>query len=249
VLRSVEPAALEAPRQGASFALVPYSNRLGYRRFQWAGKSHTTAPNFADSPHSLHGTGWLRPWQVAEAGERSALLRYSHTADADWPFAFDAEQQIELADDALVLRLSARNTAGVPAPMGLGWHPYFPRRPRSRLHVELTERWDVDATKLPTRKVAQPGIDANVAHLDFDHCFEGWTGAARLRDEKLSLKLTSSLNRLVVYTPHERDYFAVEPVSHVNNAIHMADPAEHGIVTLQPGQVLDAWMKLEVARV
>jgi len=248
VMRSVEPAALEAPRQGASFALVPYSNRLGYRRFQWAGKTYTTEPNFPDSPHSLHGVGWRRAWQVAEAGEKSALLRLSHAADGDWPFAFEAEQQFELADGALMLRLAARNTADVPAPMGLGWHPYFPKRTRSRLHIELTGRWEADATKLPTRQVAQPGIDAAVAHLDFDHCFEGWSGAARLRDEKLSLRLTSSLERLVVFTPPDRDYFAVEPVSHVNNAIHMADPAEHGLVTLQPGQTLDAWMKLEVAR-
>lgn len=249
VMRSVEPLALETPRHGASFALVPYSNRLGYRRFQWAGKSYTTEPNFPDpTPHSLHGVGWRRAWTVVEAGEKSALLRYSHTADGDWPFAFEAEQQIELAGDALTLRLAARNTADVPAPMGLGWHPYFPKRSRSRLRIELTGRWEADSTKLPTRKVAQPGIDADVSHLDFDHCFDGWTGAARLRDEKLSLKLTSSLDRLVVFTPPERDFFAVEPVSHVNNAIHMADPAEHGIVTLEPGQSTQAWMKLEVAR-
>jgi aldose 1-epimerase len=36
--------------------------------------------------------------------------------------------------------------------------------------------------------VPQPGIDGDVSHLAFDHCFEGWRGtAARMRDEKLSL--------------------------------------------------------------
>src|SRR5687767_2013448 len=54
VMRSVEPAVLDAPRQAASFPLVPYSNRLGYRSFQWGGKRYTTEANYEDSPHSLH---------------------------------------------------------------------------------------------------------------------------------------------------------------------------------------------------
>ena len=100
---------------------------------------------------------------------------------------------------------------------------------RSRLHVEAAARWESDATKLPTRKVAQPGIDADLSHLDYDHCFEGWRGPARIRDERFSLQLVSELPYLVVYTPPERDYFCVEPVSHLSNAIHMAEPAAHGL--------------------
>ena len=77
------------------------------------------------------------------------------------------------------------NDADGEQPVGLGWHPYFPKRPRSRLHIELSDRWDTDATQLPTRKVAQPGIDSDLSHLDFDNCFEGWRGPARIRDETL----------------------------------------------------------------
>ena len=92
----------------------------------------------------------------------------------------------------------------------------------------------------------QPGIDGDVAHLDFDHCFEGWSGPARIRDEKFSMRLSSSLPYLVVYTPQTKGYFCVEPVSQVSNALHMADPAAHGLRTVQPGASFDAWMKLEV---
>ena len=95
--------------------------------------------------------------------------------------------------------------------------------------------------------MAQAGIDGDVAHLVFDHCFEGWRGAARIRDEKLSLKLASSLPYLVVYTPEQRDWFCVEPVSHVSNAIHMAEPAAHGLVALASGATFDAWMRIDVA--
>jgi aldose 1-epimerase len=53
----------------------------------------------------------------------------------------------------------------------------------------------------------------------------------------------------VVFTPQDRDYFCVEPVSHVSNAIHMSDPLAHGLRKLAPGAGFDAWMKLDIAAV
>jgi aldose 1-epimerase len=247
VLRSTEAAELASSRLSGCYPLAPYSNRLGYRRFRWGGQDHTTAPNFDDNPHSVHGVAWQRPWQVLSHSDAQAELSYTHTPDAHWPFAFVARQRFVLSADALEVHLGFTNTAAHPQPVGLGWHPYFPKRSRSRLHIELTDRWESDASGLPTRRVAQPGIDNDVAHLSFDHCFEGWRGAARLRDEKLSLKLTSSLPYLVVFTPEQKPYYCVEPVSHVSNAIHMADPAAHGLRTVAPQATLDAWMKLEIS--
>ena len=247
VLRSVEPADLHGPRLSGCFPLVPYSNRLGYRRFRWQGRDFTTEPNFDGSEHSLHGCAWKEPWRVAAADASRAELALGHRPDGHWPFAFDAVQTFELAPDALTVRLAITNIDARSQPVGLGWHPYFPKRSRSRLHVECSGRWESDpATQLPTRHVTQAGIDAEVRHLDFDHCFDGWRGGARLRDERFSLTLTSSCERLVVFTPPTRDYFCVEPVSHVNNAIHMVTPESHGLVALAAGQTLEAWMRLQV---
>jgi aldose 1-epimerase len=246
ILRSTEPAELTSSRLSGGYPLVPYSNRLGYRRFRWLGREYTTQPNFDDNPHSVHGVAWQRPWAVAESSATGALLRYAHAGDAHWPFAFSIDQRFTLDAAALEVRLAFTNQAPHAQPVGLGWHPYFPKRARSRLHIELAERWDSDATGLPVRRVAQPGIDADVAHLEFDNCFEGWRGAARLRDEKLSLRLTSSLPYLVVFTPQTKPYYCVEPVSHVSNAVHMTDPAAHGLATVEPGHTLEAWMRLEV---
>jgi aldose 1-epimerase len=246
-MRSTEPAELAAARASASYPLVPYSNRLGYRRFRWHGENHTTAPNFDDNPHSVHGVGWLRPWRVVSAAGTEAELLYVHTPDEHWPFAFESRQRFELSEQSLTLRLAITNTDRRAQPVGLGWHPYFPKRSRSRLHAEVSGRWESDASGLPVRQLPQAGLDGDVAHMGFDHCFDDWKGAARLRDERLSLKLTSSLTRLVVYTPETKPYWCVEPVSHVSNAVHMAEPARHGLVDLMPGDTHEAWMTLEVA--
>jgi aldose 1-epimerase len=246
ILRSTPPAELTASRQSASYPLLPYSNRLGYCKFRWKGHDRTTQANFDDIPHSVHGMGWQRPWSVVSSSALEVVLHLRHEADDDWPFAFEAHQYFTLTPHSMTTQMVFTNTADVAQPVGLGWHPYFPKRERSRLHIELSDRWDSDATQLPVRKVAQPGIDSDVSHLNFDNCFEGWSGPARIRDEKFSLQLTSSLPYLVVFTPQDKAYFCVEPVSHVSNAIHMADPAAHGLRTVAAGECFEASMTLEV---
>jgi aldose 1-epimerase len=188
----------------------------------------------------------MRPWDIVSSSVLELVLRYRHTPDDNWPFAFEARQYFSLTAQSMRVQMVFDNQAAIAQPVGLGWHPYFARRSRSRLHIELDSRWDSDATQLPVRKVVQPGIDSDVQHLDYDNCFDGWRGPARIRDEKFSLQLSSSLDRLVVFTPSQRDYFCVEPVSHVSNAIHMADPAAHGLRTVAPGESFDAWMQLDI---
>ncbi len=247
ILRSTEPAALEAARPSACYPLLPYSNRLAYRKFRWKGREYTTQANFDDSPHSVHGVGWVRPWQIVSSSVIELVIQLDHAGDADWPFAFQARQYFTLTPHSAAVQMVFTNTAGIAQPVGLGWHPYFTKRARSRLHIELDGRWDADAAELPVRKVAQPGIDSDVSHLDFDNCFDGWRGPARIRDEKFSLQLTSSLDHLVVFTPQTKPYFCVEPVSHVSNAIHMADPISHGLRSVAPGESVEASMNLEIA--
>ncbi|TMH27603.1 MAG: aldose 1-epimerase [Betaproteobacteria bacterium] len=247
ILRSCEPALLSGARQSGCFPLVPYSNRLGFRHFRWKGREYTTQPNFEDSPHSLHGVGWMSRWELASHSALDVVLRMRHEADEHWPFAFEASQFFSLTPQSLRMQMVITSRSDIAQPVGLGWHPYFPKRARSRLHIELSERWETDVAQLPIRKVAQPGIDGDVSHMDFDNGFEGWKGPARIRDEKVSLQLTSSLPYLVVYTPQHKDYFCIEPVSHVGNAIHMADPVAHGLRALPPGESFDASMTLDVS--
>ena len=248
VLRSVEPSTLTSARESASYALVPYSNRIGERQFQWRGRNYTTADNWPGEPHSLHGVGWSSAWQVTHRSDARVTLALTHPSDAHWPFGFHAEQTFELSATSLRITMVVANIDAREMPLGMGWHPYFPRRAHSRVHLELTHRWEADAGKLPTHRVAQNALDADVAVLDLDNCFDGWSGPARIRDEKLSLRLTSSLTHAVVYAPPGRDFFCVEPVSHVNNAVRSDDPLGQGLIALGSGETAQAWMQLDVAR-
>ena len=130
LLRSTPGGALEGPRQSAGFAMLPYSNRIGFCRFDWQGTRYRTRPNFGDHPHSLHGVGWQRAWDVVASDARSARLRLRHVADADWPFDFEAEQRFELEPDALRWTLSLRNTDPAHPARRPGLAPLLPAPPR-----------------------------------------------------------------------------------------------------------------------
>jgi len=251
VLRSTPAAALHSVRDAASFPLVPFSNRVGQAILRWAGTDHPLAQNFAPEPHAIHGVGWMRPWSVLEHTPSFALLAYEHAADDAWPFDFDTSQAFKLEPKALEMRLSITNQSRVAAPVGLGWHPYFPKRVGSRVRFGASRRWEPDADMLPTHASATVGLDCDCATLTVDHCFDGWQGAVDLSDAVLTTRITSNLRRLVVYTTPERDTIAIEPVSHVNNAINMMErdgfkADELGVQILQPGETLSCDLRIEV---
>ena len=248
VLDSVEPEALVLARRSGGFVLAPYSNRLGHRRFRFDGQAHTTADNTGGGPHSMHGVAFLRPWTVVAQTADAADLAYRHEPDAHWPFAFQVRQRLALSPGSLRVDLTLTNTDARRAPAGLGWHPYFPKRAGSRLRIDVAGRWERDdVLMLPTHRVPQAGIDSAVADLAFDHGFDGWRGVAHIDDERHALRLSASEPYLVVFTPPTLPFFAVEPVSHVNNAIQMADPAAHGLRSLAQGEAMGLAILLEIA--
>jgi len=104
MLRRPSPEAVLLGHPGAMgcFPLIPYCNRIAYRRFNWAGQTHELSANFGDRPHAIHGVGWQRPWQVEDVSPDSATFSLHHDASGDsassWPFAFLARLNKELSE-------------------------------------------------------------------------------------------------------------------------------------------------------
>jgi aldose 1-epimerase len=51
---------------------------------------------------------------------------------------------------------------------------------------------------------------------------------------------------LVVYVPAGRDFFAVEPVSHMNNAVNRPDAVDNGLSNIAPGEQLTGRVRFAV---
>jgi aldose 1-epimerase len=251
VLRSTPAAELQSVRVSGSYPLIPYSNRIGNRKLHWAGLDYELLKNFAPEPHAIHGVGWERAWVLEESTAEQSVLSYNHVADASWPFAFDSRQTFTLSADALEMQMSITNRAPVAAPVGLGWHPYFAKSASTQIHFCAAGRWEMGVDKLPTHRLDSAGLDTDCSSLDVDHCFEGWSGGLQLNEAGLRITVTSDLSYLVVFTTPMRDSIAIEPVSHVNNALAIAQrtgqSAESlGLRVLQPGETFAATMRIKV---
>lgn len=251
VLRAA-PAVINSARELASYPLVPFSNRIAQAQFDWDGVRYILEKHASKEPHAIHGVGWQRPWRIEALGERAATLSYEHAGDAAWPFAFTAQQVFELEDSRLNLSLSITNRHASAlhdcVPVGLGWHPYFVKRSGARVRFEAGGYWAMGEDQLPTHREASRGLEAPLDPLRIDNCFDGWTGRAQLLDSQLCVTVTSALPCLVVYTKPELDSVALEPVSHVNNALRAPRDlqAQQGVRWLKEGETMNARMSIDV---
>ena len=232
-------------RKTACYPLIPSANRISQGRFAWDGIQHRLAVNFPDSAHPLHGVGWQSPWIVVSASPRHCELRLVHRStgrdDSGWPFAFEASQAISLGERGLTVDLLLANTGDSPAPFGLGLHPLFPRRHGERLKFVSAGAWCNGPDMLPSREVSGGLWDHSAGQLvgaeRLDNDFVGWNGTAEIiSDEAPPIRISASptLPYLRVFTPADQDFFAVEPVSHLTDAINRTASGV-GMTRVEPG--------------
>jgi aldose 1-epimerase len=242
------------PYHTAGFPLVPYSNRIREGRFTFRGRAVALPPNSPPERHSIHGHGWQAAWTPVEVGASHAEVEYRHPADA-WPWPYRARQRVSLEPDRLVVELTLTSEAETPMPAGLGWHPYFPRTPRTTVTAAVSGLWRSDDEVMPTTLSAPPpALDParglRVDEVALDNCFTGWDRRAVVewpeRRARVVVTAESPLDFLMVYTPSGRDFFCLEPVSHAIDAVNLAAAGrtDVGLLALDPGRSLRATITL-----
>ena len=253
VLRASHGQALGSPREAACFALIPYSNRVGNGHLDWQNARHLLRSTPGDFPHAIHGVGWQNPWHVTHKDSCTLEMEYRHVGDDSWPFPFVGRQRLQLTERSLLLELTYLNTHPTSVPVGLGWHPYFVKRAHSRISFQAQGRWDNSPDKLPTVRAPCDGIHASTAGMAVDNCFDGWTGTASIEDEFIQTTVRACTSYLVAYTRVDTDFFALEPVTHANNAIQLSSMLQRDVETLglrvlPPGQTQTFQATLEINR-
>jgi aldose 1-epimerase len=242
-------------KQSCYFPLIPYSNRIEDSQFYFRDVPVKLARNVADSPHAMHGHGWLSRWLVTASSDTHCTLSYERAPDAEWPWRYLGRQTFAIRDDELTISLEVVNLAATPMPCGLGFHPYFPAAGGPRLRLHARSVWDGGVHAFPRQRVAVP------ERLDFsngpsitertgiDHCFEHWQGRASVTypDSLLRVVLQScpDADSVIVYVPSGGDFFCVEPVTHAVNAMNLSDPADAGFWTLEPDTARRITMSLQ----
>jgi aldose 1-epimerase len=242
----------------ACYPLVPFSNRIENGCLHFGGREYHLTPNFPDHPHPLHGHACWRSWELAATDGAAATLAFAYQGP-DYPSAYQAEEKFRLLDDGLECKLSVKNTGREAMPAGIGFHPFFPKTPCTKIRVPLGGMWLLRPDGIPRGHGAVPpewdfGELRELGPVVLDHCFSGWDRSARIEWPKrgLAVRMTATppFGHAVIYTPPGQDFFCVEPVSNANDAFNMAARGvpDTGTVVLAPGEVLAGTMRLAIER-
>ena len=114
---SAEPGSL------ASFAMLPWSNRISGGGFAHDGRFHRVAPNRAGEPYPIHGDGWLQTWAITQPAHDTLVMTLeSHCFDGN-PHDYQATQTFRLLEGGLDQTVSVTHRGDFPLPYGLGLHP------------------------------------------------------------------------------------------------------------------------------
>lgn len=243
----------EAPTDLACVALLPFANRIANGRFLVDG-SLVGLPCLPGEAHALHGQGWLLPWKVEAVGADHASLSLKHEAD-EWPWQYDARQTFTLDANGYCQTVALTNRSDRAMPAGVGLHPWLPRTARTRLVGRHRGEWQTGPDKLPARFVdAGQAVDwwrgAPVATRLVDQCYAGRSDDLRIvwPERSLSLCITPSpeLAFTHVYVPEDAEFFCVEPVSHMPDAVNRS--GDTGLKWLAPGETLEVRVSFQVNR-
>lgn len=224
------------------FALVPFSNRIRGGKFEFGGRTHTLAKNWNGDENAIHGEGWTSAWTVTHQDDFSISMQMAGTDW--WPWSYKCSQAIRLEPGRVIMSLNVTNLDTDEMPVGLGFHPYFPRDEQTELAYKaagmvrpMADRpLQIEPLTPPTDFSHGTGVDA----CDLDHGYAGWDGLAKIRQPGEGLEITVRTNAspagAVVYVPPEAPFFCFEPVSQINGAFEMDRTAETGLRTLKPGE-------------
>ena len=244
----------------ASFAMVPWSNRIGGGGFAHDGAFHPMRPNRAGEPYPIHGDGWLQPWTLAQPDDDTMVMALASRRFDGNPHDYDAVQTFRLVEGGLDQRVEVTHRGADPLPYGLGLHPWFPRTAATRVRAPVRGVWRCGADPMPTghtRELPEGWtLDAGMSAWGglIDNGFTGWDGLAHVDwpEHRLRLRVAQRAPALgggavategfcLVYRPPEGPAFCFEPITHPIDAFHL--PGRPGLRVLATGES----MRLDVA--
>lgn len=217
----------DLPLSWGSYPMVPWVGRTRHACFAFDGEDYTLPVNF--EPHSIHGTGWSKPWRVTRNSSLAVELEVDLSDDdrSDWPFGGIARQRFELEPTSLTCWIEVHSDR--PMPADVGWHPWFTKPDEVDFRAGLIYPRDDDY--IPLRE----GVPATPP--PWDDCFSEVTQPVGVRWGDLRLEITSSCAYWVVYDMP--DYgTCVEPQSGPSNSLNS------GPSIVEPDSPLIHWMRL-----
>ncbi|MBA9087071.1 aldose 1-epimerase [Fontibacillus solani] len=250
--------------------LIP-PGRIRKGHFNYGGQDYQFDQNTANDNH-IHGLHRTQAWCVSDIEEDddgcAITTEFTTTDDPNWvrqyPVPLKLEVTFRLQGASLKQTFKITSLGDKPAPFGLGLHTWFlidsiPEQWTLKLPVSGT--YPLDEELLPTGVKApldetldQLNTGLNLKGTNFDTTLsidDLPVQADLLRNDGYGLRYSADpqyFKHWVLYTKGEADQFlCIEPYTWLPDAPNLPFPTEEtGLIDLQPGQVVELNVNLEI---
>lgn len=252
-----------AKRGGQGDVLIPFPGRIGNGRYSFDDQDFQLECNDKEGPNAIHGFVRNLPWQV-EMNHSNRItctvhLDASAYAERGYPFALHVGVTYELDHEGLSCAFTVKNVGKRPAPVGVGFHPYFtvgtPRIDAAEVQIPGNGYVEFNEQLVPTGsilRVADTPWDYRrfraIAGQRFNHCYvqlerdAHGMATASLRDfaqgRAIDISMDPAFSAVVVYTGDAivdapRAAIAIEPMTCASDAFNHP---EWGLKRLTPDE-------------
>ncbi|MCS6291970.1 MAG: hypothetical protein H8J66_02765 [Nitrospira sp.] len=248
---------------GQGDVLIPFPGRIAEGRYTFDSEPFQLERNDKEGPNAIHGFVRTLPWRVVRVEASCVLfdmcLEAEQYGSKGYPFSLAIQVTYGLDEKGLYCSFDVRNAGVRPAPVGVGFHPYFTvgtllideaeaRIPGAGF-LEFNDQLTPTGKILP---VADNEWDCRVfrriGEKKFNHCYvqldrdvEG-LATASLRHagsgRVIEVAMDRAFSAIVVYTGDAiadapRRAFAIEPMTCASDAFNHP---EWGLKRLLPGE-------------
>lgn len=246
---------------GQGDVLAPFPGRLVGGRYGFGGATYQMKLNDKDGPNAIHGFLRAVDWEVSSrALDRIEFERSIQRDEFEgYPFEVEVAVAYRLSEAGFECAFRMKNRGAEPAPVGVGFHPYFTvgtsqvdqaiLRSPAREIVELGPDLLPTGSILPVRGNEMDFLEPRaIGGLRINHCLtkmdRGQDGMARVElssptgDRRTTVWMDEAFRYLVLYTgdaiPGEaRKSLAIEPMTCATDAFNRPS---WGLRVLAPGQ-------------
>jgi aldose 1-epimerase len=245
----------EISAAGRGQVLAPWPNRLDGGRYSFDGRAGRAAIDEPELGNAIHGlVRWL-PWSSVAKTEHTVALRCLLHPQPAYPWRLELEIEYRLSPDGLRVGTNATNASEVPAPFGIGFHPYLTVGSpvdEATLTLPAARRLQLDERALPVGEEAVDGsaFDFRTARpigaTQLDTCFAGlvrdddgrWRVRVEAEGSAVELWGSDGFGFVQAYTgdtlepvSRRRQAIAIEPMTCPPNAF----VSGRDVITLAPG--------------
>jgi aldose 1-epimerase len=249
---------------GQGDVLMPFPGRIAYGRYSFNGQEFQLPCNDKEGPNAIHGFARTVLWELKERSDSAISFEHffaqQQYAARGYPFSLRMVLTYRLEKNSLTSAFVIENKGADPAPVGVGFHPYFTVgtamvdemevKIPARHYLEMADTLAPTGTLLPVQATDFSADQyRRIGAMRFNQCFvnlirnEAGICTVPLRNpdtgRTVSIEMDTSFTAFVLYTGDAiqqapRRGLAIEPMTCASDAFNHP---EWGLTRLAPGEV------------